>query len=122
MAARQLDATPPIGLHPVPGLDRNQRRRHHVALDAQFAQLPVEYVTRRTGFIASPQMLHRPKLLDQLADRFRTVSNRSQAAYLAVRLGYSDRNRLGMDIQTQKSYLFLHDRFSSACGSELCLD
>ncbi|MDR3386034.1 MAG: hypothetical protein P4L92_03190, partial [Rudaea sp.] len=23
-------------------------------------------------------------------------------------------------IQTQKSYLFLHDRFLSACGSELC--
>src|SRR5664279_2342674 len=25
-----------------------------------------------------------------------------------------------MDIQTQKSYLVLHDRFLSACGSELC--
>jgi len=25
-----------------------------------------------------------------------------------------------MDIQSQKSYLFLHDRFLSACGSELC--
>jgi hypothetical protein len=24
-----------------------------------------------------------------------------------------------MDIQTQKSYLILHDRFLSACGSEL---
>jgi hypothetical protein len=25
-----------------------------------------------------------------------------------------------MDIQAQKSYCFLHDRFLSACGSELC--
>jgi hypothetical protein len=25
-----------------------------------------------------------------------------------------------MDIQAQESYLFLHDRFLSACGSELC--
>ncbi|MHB8391137.1 MAG: hypothetical protein ACYDBH_16400, partial [Acidobacteriaceae bacterium] len=29
--------------------------------------------------------------------------------------------RFGMDIQSQKSYLFLHDRFLSACGSELWL-
>jgi hypothetical protein len=39
---------------------------------------------------------------------------------LAIRLGYGNSNRLGMDIQSQKSYLFLHDRFLSACGSELC--
>lgn len=26
-----------------------------------------------------------------------------------------------MDIQAQKSYLFPHDRFLSACGSELCV-
>lgn len=65
-------------------------------------------------------MLGRPKLLNQLADRLFAVGDRSQAANLAIRLGYRNSNRLGMDIESQKSYLFLHDRFLSACGSELC--
>jgi hypothetical protein len=34
---------------------------------------------------------------------------------LSIGCGY----RLGMDIQAQKSYLFLHDRLLSACGSGL---
>ncbi len=120
MAARQLLRIPPIRLHPVAGLDRNQRRRHHLALHSQLAQLPVQHVARRTSLIAGPQLLHPAQLLHQLADRLGAVGNRSQAAHLAVRLGYRYRNRLGMDIQTQKSYLLLHDRFLSACGSELC--
>jgi len=38
----------------------------------------------------------------------------SQAAHLAIRLGHRYRNGFGMDIQPQKSYLSLHDRFLSA--------
>jgi hypothetical protein len=49
------------------------------------------------------QLLGRAKLPDQLADRLFTVGYRSQAAHLAIRLGYSHGYRLGMDIQTQKS-------------------
>jgi hypothetical protein len=37
----------------------------------------------------------------------------------AIRLGNRDGNCLGMDIQPQKSCLFLHDRALSACGSAL---
>ena len=65
-------------------------------------------------------MLGRTKLLYQLADRLFAVGDRSQSADLAIRLGYRYSNRFGMDIQSQKSYLFLHDRFLSAYGSELC--
>src|ERR1039457_6150775 len=65
-------------------------------------------------------MLRRTQPLNQLADRLFAVGDRSQAANLAIRLGYGNGKRLGMDIQSQKSYLFLHDRFLSACGSELC--
>src|ERR1019366_8098566 len=82
--------------------------------------MPVEYIARRSSLIAGPQMLHRPQLLHQLAERFCSVGNRSQAAYFTIRLCYRHCNRLGMDIQAQKSYLFLHDRFLSACGSALC--
>jgi hypothetical protein len=108
-----------IRLHPVAGLHRNQRRRDHFASNTQLRHLPIQHVTRRARFVAGFQLLDRPQLLHQLAYRLRTVGNRSQAAHLAIRLGNGNGNRFGMDIQTQKSYLFLHDRFLSACGSEL---
>src|SRR5260370_15883912 len=110
---------PPVRLDPVAGLHRNQRRRDHLAIDSQFAQLPVQYVAGWTGFVAGPQMLHRPQFFHQLADRLSAVGDRSQAAQRAVRLGNRYSDRLGMDIQTQKSYLFLHDPFLSPWGSEL---
>jgi hypothetical protein len=50
--ARQLQSIPPLGLYPIPGLLRNQRRRHHIALDSQLRQLPVQYDARRAGFLA----------------------------------------------------------------------
>jgi hypothetical protein len=48
-------------------------------------------------------MLDRTKLPDQLANRLFAVGYRSQAAYLAIRLGYRNSYRFGMDIQPQKS-------------------
>jgi len=65
-------------------------------------------------------MLHRIQLPDQPANRLRAVGYRANTAHLAIRFRNRDRDRLGMDIQAQESYLFLHDRFLSACGSELC--
>jgi len=47
-------------------------------------------------------MFRRPKLPDELADRIFAVGNRSQAAYLAIRLGNGYGYRFGMDIQAQK--------------------
>jgi hypothetical protein len=46
-------------------------------------------------------MLGRTKLADELADRIFAVGDRSQAANLAIRFGYCNRYRFGMDIQTQ---------------------
>jgi hypothetical protein len=82
---------------------RNQSGSHHCALNSQLSQLPVEYKPRRAGFIAGPQLLNGTKLLDQLTDRFLAVGYRTQAAYLAIRLGYGDGYRFGVDIQAQKS-------------------
>jgi hypothetical protein len=48
-------------------------------------------------------MLGRTKLPDQLPDRLFPVGDRSQAANLAIWLGYCYRDRFGVDIQTQKS-------------------
>jgi hypothetical protein len=46
---------------------------------------------------------------------------RSQAAHLAIRFCNRNGNRFGVDIQTPKLHPTLHDRFLSACGSELWL-
>jgi hypothetical protein len=48
-------------------------------------------------------MFGRAELPDELADRIIPVGNRSQAANLAIRLGYCYGYRFGMDIQAQKS-------------------
>jgi hypothetical protein len=44
-------------------------------------------------------MLRRTKLADELANRIFAVSDRSQAANLAIRFGYCHSYRFGMDIQ-----------------------
>src|SRR6516225_313737 len=117
----QLLSIAPIGLYPITSLDRYQRGRYHLTLHAQLRQLPVHDVTCRSCLIAGSQLLRPAKLLDHLTDRFGAVGNRAQTPYLTIRLRNCYGDRLGMDIQTQKSYLLLHDRLPSACGSELCV-
>src|SRR5580704_18010297 len=65
-------------------------------------------------------MLPCAQLADQLPHRLGAVRDHPKAAHFPILLGNRDRDRLSMDIQTQKSYLFLHGRFLSACGSGLC--
>ena len=103
VTARQLQCVPPVRLHTVSGLLRNQARRHHRALDSQLRKLPVKYEARRAGFVAGAQMLGWTKLPDQLPDRIFAVGYRSQTANLAIWFGYCYGYRFGMDIQTQKS-------------------
>jgi hypothetical protein len=103
VTARQLLGITPIRLHPIAGLHWHQAWRYHVALNAQLCQLPVDDIPGRSGLITGPQLLYRAKLLDQLAYRFQAVRNRSQASHLTIRLRNRDGDRLGMDIQTQKS-------------------
>ena len=98
VTAGQLQRVPPVRLHAVSGLLRNQARRYHRALDTQLRQLPVQYESCRPRFIAGAQLLGRTKLLDELADRIFTVGNRPQAAHLAVWLGYCYGYRFGVDI------------------------
>jgi hypothetical protein len=103
MTACKLQRIPPVRLDPVTRLLRNQRRCYDCALYSQLRQLPVEYKPCRTGFVTGPQLVGRSKPFDQLADRLFAVGYRTQAAYLAVRLGYRYGYRFRMDIQTQKS-------------------
>jgi hypothetical protein len=107
MAASQLFRIPAVRLHPVAGLYRNQRRCHNLTFHSECDELPVKYVTGRTGLVAGSQFLHRPEFPDHLADRFQTVGDRSNGANLASRFGYRDCYRFGMDIQSRKRNLVI---------------
>src|SRR5271170_2316414 len=100
MATCKLFRIAPIGLYSITSLNRYQRRRYNVAVDAQLRQLPVHDVTRWSGLITGSQLLCRAKLLDQLAYRLGAVRNRSQASHFTIRLCDRNGDRLGMDIQT----------------------
>jgi hypothetical protein len=103
VTARQLQRIPPVRLHPVSGFFGTRLGATTAHSTPNCGQLPVKYEACRTGFIAGAQMLGWTKLLDQLADRLFAVGYRSQAANLAIRLGYGYGYRFGMDIQAQKS-------------------
>ena len=100
IATRQLLSIPPIRLYSVTSLDRYQRGCDNLALDAQFCQLPVDDITRRSCLITGSQLLCRAKLFDQLSYRLGAVRNRSQASHLIIRLRDGDGDRLAMKIVT----------------------
>src|SRR5215469_12739321 len=87
---RQSLGVSPVGLDPIPGLDRRQGRRDDRALYAQLAQLPIENIARWTSFITGTQLLHRTQLPNQLAYRFRPVGDDAKTPNLTV--GFGDGN------------------------------
>src|SRR6266581_1339452 len=57
-----------IGLHPIAGFRRHERRGHDVTGDPKRGELPVEDVAAGAGFVAGPELLAAPELADQLGD------------------------------------------------------
>ncbi len=98
VAAGELLDIAPIGLDPVAGLHRHQRRGHHLAVHAQLRQLPVQHVAGRSGLIAHPQARGLAELVSQAAHRLGPVRNGPQTAHFDTRLSDRHRNRLRMDI------------------------
>jgi len=68
------------------------------------SQLPIQHVAGWAGFVAGSQLLGRPQLANQSADRLRPVGNDPQGSNFAVRFRDRDGNGFCMDIQTHKSY------------------
>jgi Reverse transcriptase (RNA-dependent DNA polymerase) len=85
--ARQLLSIPPIGLYPIPGLDRYQRRSHHLTLHPKLRQLPVKYVPRGARLVARLQLLGAAEFLHQPSNRLRPIRDRPKASDLATRFG-----------------------------------
>lgn len=91
----QRQRIPPIGLHPIAGLVRDQRRRHHDAVVAQVLDLPIQPVAGRSGFIGERQrgvFLCQPAR--QLRGRGRRVVDLAEIADLAVPSCLCDRHRV----------------------------
>ena len=59
VTARQLLCITPVRLYSVAGLHWHQCWRYHFALNAQLCQLPVGYVSGRSGLITDSQLLRR---------------------------------------------------------------
>ena len=53
----QLLGIPPVGLHPIPRLHRNQSRRDHHTADPRPGELPIQGVAVRPGLVAHLQLL-----------------------------------------------------------------
>jgi len=96
----------PVRLHAISCPHRYQCWRYYFALAAQRRQLPVQHVARRTGLVAELQLFNRTQFLDQFTNRLTSIRDHSNRSDLAVLLCNGDRNRLGMDIQTNKFYSF----------------
>jgi hypothetical protein len=99
----------PICLHPIAGLRRNQRRRHHVAAMAQACQLAVNAITARSGLITNRvRDAATPETVAQLADGARIIGNLAEVFHRprASALRQRDRNPFFVNIQANKSGMF----------------
>lgn len=94
----------------------SQRRCNYIALHPQRRQLPIQHVSRRASFITGSQLLDLSQLPHQPANRFFPVGDHSQRTNFSARFGYRHRDRICVDIQTNKSY-FAHRPTPFACGS-----
>ena len=121
IAAGQFQGVASIGFHAFAGLDGYKRGGNHFAVHAQRSQLPIQHISCGPGFVASSQLFHRTKLVNQLPNPLRAVGNHPEGANFTAGFCNRDGNRLRMDIQTNESY-FIHRTDSPfACGSALRL-
>jgi hypothetical protein len=98
-----------IRLHPIAGLDRNQRRRHDIAAMAVADELTINAIAARSGLVAKCQRLARtPEAVAQLTDRNGIVGNLTEVFYRAraSALRHRDRDPLFVNVQTNKSGMF----------------
>ena len=94
MQAGQRDGVAPVGLHPVAGLARDERGRHHRAVVAESGDLPVQAVAARAGLVADPELavlLGEP--LDQAPHGLGPVGDLAPEPHLARAPGLGHRHR-----------------------------
>jgi len=116
IAPGQLQSIAPVRLHAISRPHRYQCWRYYFALGVQRRQLPVQHVARRTGLITESQFFNRTQFLYQFTNGLTSIRYHSNRSNLSVLFRNGDRNRLCMDIQTNKFYSS-HGPAPFACGS-----
>jgi hypothetical protein len=66
-------------------------------------ELPVEHIPGRLSFIAGPQILNCPELMNQSRNRFQAVRDHPVHPNFTAKLGHRHGDCLGVDIQTNKA-------------------
>ena len=83
-----------IGLHPVAGSARDQRRRDHAAVLAEAAEQPMHAVAARSGFVAEAELpMAALQALDQTMQRLRRARDLAQKADFTAAARLGDRHR-----------------------------
>src|SRR6478736_2359994 len=85
---------PAVGLDPVTGLRRNERRRHDDAVMPEGAQMAIKPVAARTSLIAKLELsASRAKPLRHFADVIRAVRNRAVPSHVATATALRESHR-----------------------------
>jgi hypothetical protein len=106
-----------IGLHPVAGPARDQRRSDHATVLAETAQQPMHAVAARPGFVAKAEPSMPPlQPLNQATQRLRAARNLAQEADFAGAARLGDRHRGGPLVDVQS-----HERGMLHAARLLCL-
>ena len=109
VAARQLDRIAPVRLDPLPGLARDERRGHHLAVDPELLQAPVDNKTARARFIDAVEFHSRLFELAQGAlQRHERAAHAPLLAHFAPApaLGQRDRDTFFVDVESNITMLF----------------
>jgi hypothetical protein len=99
----KVDRIPPVGLDPITGLARDQRRGDDDASVPCCAQVPLNAVAARPGLIAEPQFVPAAgQLRSQRRHRRGSIRDLAVLAHLTPLAGFGKRhrNRLLVHIQT----------------------
>ncbi len=98
---RQLQGIASVSLDPLPGLTRDLRGGHHLALIAPATQLAHQMVPTRSGLVDDPQCLGRPQMPQRLEQRGQLRRHRPHKPRpLPSRLGRSNRDRVDVHVQS----------------------
>ena len=105
----ELGRVAAVGLDPVAGLGRDERRRDDDALDAQRRELAVERVAGRAGLVRDAQPGVRPaEPVDEPVDRCGLVGDLAMIFRVAERAGHRNRDRRLVHVELDEPRTLIH--------------
>jgi len=118
-AARELFGVASVGLDPIARLHGHAHWGDDHAGDAELAELPIQGVAARAGFVADTQRVEWRQLADQFPHGVHLMGNGAERANLAVGLCDGGGDRGSMDVETDESCTLSWRPAPFACSSAL---